>query len=259
MKRYIFILILLIVLVINLSCTPEPSLRFKPSPGWHDEPVSVEMTAPSEAYDIYYTTDGSEPTAESTPYTEPIEINEGELMLRAIAIGEGLELTEGGEYGIGKFDLDFILENHDGKPISYNDFKDEYQYMHLVFSADWCPHCNTQAGYTNDSIENLRDSGYTIESLTILSDGESQNSDVTDQLLDLWNVNYGLEYVLRDENKRTLYKHTAEYGNYTGFPYNLVFEYNETTEEYDFLDSWSGGYPYGSNFEDAIISIINSN
>jgi len=44
---------------------------------------------------VYYTTDGSEPTAESTLYTEPIVFSgKGELQIRAIAVKEGYKNSE---------------------------------------------------------------------------------------------------------------------------------------------------------------------
>lgn len=49
---------------------------------------SVAMACETEGAEIHYTTDGSEPTAESTLYTEPVEISETTLF-KAVAVANG--------------------------------------------------------------------------------------------------------------------------------------------------------------------------
>lgn len=52
----------------------------------YDDVQQLSLT--SEAETIYYTTDGSEPTLESTKYTEPIQLDEGETTIKAIAVNK---------------------------------------------------------------------------------------------------------------------------------------------------------------------------
>lgn len=52
----------------------------------YDEVQALELT--SDEKKIYYTTDGSVPTIESTEYTEAIKLSEGENVISAIAVNE---------------------------------------------------------------------------------------------------------------------------------------------------------------------------
>ena len=61
--------------------TPE----FSPKPGLYSEAQEVTITCETEDATIYYTTDGSMPTADSTPYTEPVMVEES-TVFKAIAI-----------------------------------------------------------------------------------------------------------------------------------------------------------------------------
>ncbi len=58
--------------------------------GTYYEEFDVEITCATEGAAIYYTTDGTEPTAESDIYTEPIHVAQ-DMTLRAIAMMEGYE------------------------------------------------------------------------------------------------------------------------------------------------------------------------
>lgn len=61
---------------------------FSPAAGTYDEAKTVEITA-AEGATIYYTTDGSEPTAESNKYTEAITITRT-TTLKAVAVKNDL-------------------------------------------------------------------------------------------------------------------------------------------------------------------------
>ncbi len=58
--------------------------------GTYYEEFDVEITCATEGATIYYTTDGTEPTAESSVYTEPIHVAQ-DMTLKAIAMMEGYE------------------------------------------------------------------------------------------------------------------------------------------------------------------------
>ncbi len=55
-----------------------------------DGGVKVTMATATEGAKIYYTTDGTAPTAESTGYTEPVEFKK-DATLKAIAVKAGIE------------------------------------------------------------------------------------------------------------------------------------------------------------------------
>ena len=57
--------------------------------GFYGNPIKVKITCDTEGAKIYYTTDASEPTAESKLYTNEIEIS-STTVLRAKAFKEGL-------------------------------------------------------------------------------------------------------------------------------------------------------------------------
>ena len=44
--------------------------------GFYDEPIELELSAAKPGYKVYYTTDGSIPDENSTPYTEPITLTD---------------------------------------------------------------------------------------------------------------------------------------------------------------------------------------
>ena len=72
--------------------TPSGKLRlaFSETEHFYDDDVRIAITASLRDAEIYYTTDGSEPTAESTPYTEPLSFTASRdvkaVVLKAVAI-----------------------------------------------------------------------------------------------------------------------------------------------------------------------------
>ena len=58
---------------------------FSPDGGTFTSPQSVTISCATDGATIYYTIDGTTPTASSTPYTEPITVSES-LTLKAIAV-----------------------------------------------------------------------------------------------------------------------------------------------------------------------------
>ena len=73
--------------VISASAAPKLSLEYK------DQNTNVIMTAPSlPKAQVYYTTDGSEPTVASTLYSGPVNVTT-ETTFKAVAIAEGYTVS----------------------------------------------------------------------------------------------------------------------------------------------------------------------
>lgn len=69
----------------NLGLMP-PTIT--PPSGTYPAPVNVTMSCSTQDAEIYYTTDGSDPTTASTLYTEPFSINET-TTVKAVAVLDG--------------------------------------------------------------------------------------------------------------------------------------------------------------------------
>ncbi len=65
---------------------------FSPPAGTYNEPISVEISTETQGAAIFYTIDGSEPSADSgEEYDSPVDISDGlELTIRALAVKEGM-------------------------------------------------------------------------------------------------------------------------------------------------------------------------
>jgi outer membrane protein OmpA-like peptidoglycan-associated protein len=70
---------------------PEPAAAaaFEPAPGTYTGPQMVTLSTSTPGAVIHYTTDGSEPTAESPVYTAPIPVD-ASTTIKAIAIAPGM-------------------------------------------------------------------------------------------------------------------------------------------------------------------------
>ena len=66
---------------------------FTPAAGEYTAAQSVEIASATEGATIYYTVDGSDPTAESTAYTAAIAVGES-MTIKAIAVKEGMTDSE---------------------------------------------------------------------------------------------------------------------------------------------------------------------
>ena len=65
---------------------------FTPGAGTVKPGTEITLSCPTEVADIYYTLDGTDPSASSTLYTAPIVVNE-DVTIKAIAIFEGVTST----------------------------------------------------------------------------------------------------------------------------------------------------------------------
>jgi len=74
----------------GLEPTQVAAPTFSPSGGIYTTPQSVTITTETEGASIYYTTDDSNPTENSTLYTEPITVSTT-TTIKAIAIKEGMD------------------------------------------------------------------------------------------------------------------------------------------------------------------------
>lgn len=73
------------ITVLRTITRPEPP-SVSHEEGAYEERIRVELTPAEATHTIYYTLDGTEPTAESPVYTEPLILRNGETTIRAIAM-----------------------------------------------------------------------------------------------------------------------------------------------------------------------------
>ena len=66
---------------------------FTPAAGEYTAAQSVEIACATDGASIYYTTDGTDPTAASSAYTEAIAVGES-MTIKAIAVKEGMDDSE---------------------------------------------------------------------------------------------------------------------------------------------------------------------
>lgn len=72
------------------DCTIVPMISFSPSSGTTQSfPVTVTLTANRDDVVIYYTTDGTEPTTDSTKYTAPFALTDCANIIKAMGIVPG--------------------------------------------------------------------------------------------------------------------------------------------------------------------------
>lgn len=67
-------------------------VAFSPAAGSYENIVEVTLSSPTEGAVIYFTLDGTDPTAESTSYTTAISLDET-TSVKAIAVASGLETS----------------------------------------------------------------------------------------------------------------------------------------------------------------------
>jgi|GEM_PF-6125679 len=78
---------------INIPAEQVAAPTFTPAAGEYTAAQSVEIASATEGATIYYTTDGTDPTAASTAYTAAIAVGET-MTIKAIAVKEGMTDSE---------------------------------------------------------------------------------------------------------------------------------------------------------------------
>jgi len=78
--------------------------EFSVTPAYYNTPQTMELTTDTAGADIYYTTDGTLPSVNSTLYTTPIQLSKTQT-IRSVAIKDGLidSSMVRGDYFISKF------------------------------------------------------------------------------------------------------------------------------------------------------------
>lgn len=72
---------------------------------YHHLYTTVTLTATTAGAAVYYTTDGSTPTTESTLYTGPFDVNEKGVTVKAVSLGDGFLLSEVVEQPVSIYEL----------------------------------------------------------------------------------------------------------------------------------------------------------
>lgn len=140
-----FIITLMLILMWGISAQAEPEApQFSINGGVYENAIEVQITGEG---DIYYTTDGSVPTKNSTKYTEPIAIAPSETMppvgttIRAAVIeGDEISYVSSNTYFVGTGIWDYVgnypFVNLIAEPYdlwdSQNGIYTNYNYEHKV-------------------------------------------------------------------------------------------------------------------------------
>lgn len=77
--------------------------KFSHEPGYYKEIIPLKISS-SKGDTVYYTTDGSTPTTESTVYSTPIFLESGEYEIRAICVDKNGVVSD---VVVGQYQIDF--------------------------------------------------------------------------------------------------------------------------------------------------------
>ncbi len=209
---------------------------FDPAGGRYETAQDVEITCANTDAHIYYTTDGTEPSANSTPYTGPITVTES-TTLKAIAIY--------GDYSSTVTEATYVI-----KPIGADDFilvkstdditaGDEYV---LVYTSETGVHHAMSTSYSSSVYGETTDTDndFTLAEgvVTLLQDPSNVN------VLTLEDTDDGYFYI-KD--------HVGYYLYYTGSSNNIPHDTeNDKTDAYKWQMTIDGN-------GDVVIKNVNTN
>ncbi len=104
---------------------------FTPAAGTYTEAQTVTITCETEGATIYYTTDGTEPTAESTEYTAPINVSQT-TTIKAIAIkGTDESAVAQATYHINSLTNPYTV----AQALAFNEYPVNGVYVHGIVST----------------------------------------------------------------------------------------------------------------------------
>ena len=159
--------------------TPE----FSVASGEVDSGTSVTISCATDGAKIYYTTDGSDPTAESTAYTEAISLTKA-VTLKAIAVKDGMNDSAVSsvsytiytpKYSVG----DFILK--DGSMLSKDNTPESNKVAAVIVRADTLTKPALGVGIVhNKMVWCTSSSGYSTEITALVGDKTSGYMDGSD-------------------------------------------------------------------------------
>ena len=136
----------------GLSSVATPS--FSPAAGRYSEPQNVTISCATDDVDIYYTLDGSTPSASSTPYTSAITVSET-TTIKAVAISVTGEASNVGTAKYTIVDGNQLLYEGVSKYASENDGTAAIETTEADLDYDgWTELTKVYKGGTNNAKEN---------------------------------------------------------------------------------------------------------
>lgn len=245
---------------------PPEVVHFSEPAGYRDEPFLVELSCASPAARIYYTLEGSIPSAASTLYETPLKI-EQITCLRAVAIQEGC-IPSAVSTRTWLFPEEILSQSKNpppGWPVSrtINDQKFEYGMNAAIVSDPRFSEGIRQGMKEIDSISLVTDLGHFVDPETGIyvnakKDGVEWERPVSVELISPrgggeFQIDAGLRIRGSSSRSPDAPKHSlrlffrSRYGDTLQFP---LFE-GEGTGEFSKMDlrtsqtwAWVGGYPY---------------